>query len=105
MEWILGIFSGISSIFSGKAKNYKEKIEKLRTLLDELEKGCVSIIKVENDNELIFRAQGYLKKDKNGPCPYFNYDLLNPIERLVNELEEIRKSLWYKFLKKVKYIS
>ena len=105
MEWIIGIFSGIlSSIFQKKVSDYNEKVEKLRKILDEFEKGIVAIIRVESDDELIQRGTGYINQWKGKNVHFLNPTLLAPMERLVKELELERDQLWYKALKKTKQI-
>lgn len=104
MEWIFGLFSGIlSQVFSKKEEEYKQRVEKLRIFLDEFEKGCVPMIKVENDKELINRANGYIQKWKGQQTVVLNTTLLDPMERLIEELLNERHSFWYKVLEKANY--
>ncbi len=105
MEWIIGIFSGIfSSMFQKKRSDYNEKVEKLRKILDEFEKGTVAIIRVESDDELIQRGKDYINQWKGKNVGFLNHTLLAPMERLVKELELERDHFWYKVLKKTKQI-
>jgi len=100
MEWVLNIISGF---FSGKIKDYKEKVEKLRSMLDELEKRTVPMIRVENDEELLIRAKDYLKRFKGQSLTVINGSLLPAIERLVNEIDLIRGAFLFKLLKRFKF--
>jgi len=100
MDWILSIFS---SFFSSKIKSYKEKTEKLRGMLDELEKGTVPMIKVETVEELLLRAKDYLQKFKGQRLYSLNGSLLPVIERLVTEIDSIHKLWWFRLLKGFKF--
>lgn len=100
MSWILSIIAGF---FSEKIKDYKDKIEKIRNMLDELEKGTVPIIRVENDEELLVRAKDYLKRFKGQSLAIIDGSLLPAIERLVNEIDLIRETSWFRLLKRFKF--
>lgn len=100
MDWILNI---ASSFFSKKIKDYKEKVEKLRNILDEFNKYCESIIRVETDEELLKRAKETLKKIEEGHrLVVRDGSLLPAIKRLVNEIKLIQKTLWFRLLKRFK---
>ena len=104
IEWIFGLFSGfLSQLFSKKEEDYKLKIEKLRSFLDKFEKGGVPMIKVENDEELIKRANGYIQKWEGQQTAVLDTTLLPPMKRLIEELTIERNSFWYKILEKAKY--
>lgn len=99
MEWILNIISGF---FSERIKDYREKVEKLRNMLDELEKRTVPMIRVESDEELLARAKDYLRRFKGQSLTVIDGSLLPAIERLVNEIDLIHVTSWFRFLKHFK---
>ncbi len=85
MEWVTKIMSGV---FSSEKIKYERKIETLRDLLDQFEQGSVPMIKVENDRELLVRAEDYLARFRGKVDVRLNSTLLDPIERLVGEIKE-----------------
>lgn len=80
----------------------EEKVKELRGLLYQFERGTVSEIKVEDDNELLQRAGDYLTKFKDqelGTIVVIDRSLFPAVERLVIEIESIRKKQWLRLTK------
>jgi hypothetical protein len=90
----------IEIVYLKKINIYEANVEKLRTLLNEFEKGTVPMIRVETDYELIARARDYINRFKGKGTLFVNAQLIPPIERLVSDLQNSQRTIWYTIIKK-----
>lgn len=78
----------VSAVFQAGQNTHEKRIEQLREFLDQFEQKTVPMIRMESDRELILRAKDYLRRFKGQPGVRLNMNLLDSIERLVEEIEK-----------------
>ena len=92
----------ISFLFLAKINKYKERVRKLRELLNRLENGSVPLIETERVDQLLLRAKKYLKEFE-GKNVNLNTSLFPAIKQSVEGVELDHRTSWFKLLKKCDY--